>query len=162
MTLRTFPILLSTMRPSWKKRVAEVWPYATTVTTVMFTVCAVGGVFIAWQSGAKTLFGYIVALVDPSVAGIAMLAVCAVFPDVFLGSRYRLPHVLSLPTLYLVLIFGIKAVSQSAAFALRRFEDTDRYDLIWLQPPVLIEAWIALVVVLSSIGAFSKNQPDVK
>lgn len=150
------------MRPGWKQRLIQVWPYATVVITTMFMVCALLGAFIAWQSGAKTTFGYIVAVVDPSLAAICLLLVCVVFPDVFLGKPFRIPHVFTLPALYLTLIFGSKTISQSSSSALRRFDGSDRFDLIWLRFPILIEAGFALVIVLCAIGALSKDKPDVK
>lgn len=150
------------MSSGWKSKFLAVWPYATTVTSVMFTVCAMLGAFLAWRAGAQGTLGYIIAIVDPSIAAIAMLVVCFVTPDVFVGPRFRFPHIVTMPTVYLVLVFGIKSVAMSAAPPIRRFDGADRYDMVWLRPPVLVLAWVLIVLVLSTVSAFSKDSEDVK
>ncbi len=150
------------MRRGWKKRFLDVWPYASTVTTLMFSVAAMVGAFIAWQSGADRAITYVLAIVDPSMAGIALLLTCVVLPEVFIGVHYRLPHVVALPTLYVVFVYGIKSLSNSSYSAILRFDGSNRLDLVWTQIGVLVGVWVVLCIVLSVIGALGVKQTDVK
>ena len=61
----------------------------------------------------------------------------------------------TLPTLFIVIVYAIKSLGRDSAASLRGIEGAERFDLIWLGPRVAIEAWIVLVIVLSMVGALA-------
>lgn len=150
------------MSLDWKTKLIQVWPYASTVTTVMFLCVACVGAFLTWQSGAQGTMSFMLAIVDPSMAAIVLLIVAIVLPDVFRGSQFRLPHVVSLPTLYLALVFGTKVIAQGSFSSLLRVEGAARVDLMWLQPKALILSFVVTVAILAGIGALFVQKDDVK
>jgi hypothetical protein len=148
--------------PTWFDRVKGVWPYATAVTTLMFVATSLVGGFIAWQSGADEFFSYVLAAADPAVASLGMLAVCLAKPDVFAGKRFRMPHLLTLPTLFLVIVYAIKSLGRLSAASVRRIEGAERFDLIWLDPAIVVEAWLVLVLVMVAVGVFAGERDGVE
>lgn len=139
---------------TWRQRISEVWPYATASTSLLFVTCVLVGWFVTWQSGAQKLFTYILAATDPALAALGMLFVCAVRPDVFAGKRFRLPHVVTLPFLYVLIVFAIKSLARNSESGIRRFEGAERFDLIWTDARVALQALVAMVVVMVLVGAF--------
>ena len=145
----------------WKHRVAAVWPYATATTTILFVSCVLVGWFVTWQAGTDKLFSYVLAAADPAVAAILMLVVCLARPDVYVGKRFRMPHLLTLPTLYVLIVFAIKSLARYSESGIRRIEGADRFDLIWLEPRVALQAWVVLVIVMSLVSAFFGDKDGV-
>ncbi len=148
-------------KTSWRQRIAATWPYATAITSILFASCVLFGWFVAWQAGANGFFSYVLAAADPAVAAIVMLVVCLLRSDVFSGRRFRLPHIVSLPTLYVVIVFGIKSLSSNSESGIRRIEGAERFDLIWLDYRVALQAWVALVVVMAVAGALFGEKDGV-
>lgn len=146
---------------AWKDRVAEVWPYATAATTILFVSCVLFGWFLTWQAGAHEFFSYVLAAADPAVTAILMLFVCLLQPNVFAGRRFRMPHVATLPTLFVFIVFGIKSLARNSESGLRRFEGAERFDLIWLDYRVALQAWLVLVVVMAVVSAFFGEKDSV-
>jgi hypothetical protein len=152
----------SPTKKPWKDRIAEVWPYATSSTTVLFVSCVAFGWFVSWRGGASGIFSYVLAAADPAVAAILMLVVCLLQPNVFAGRRFRLPHVATLPTLFVSIVFGIKSLARNSESGLRRFEGAERYDLIWLDHRVALQAWLVLVLVMAVLSAIIGEKDGVE
>jgi hypothetical protein len=143
---------------TWRHRVAEVWPYATAATSLLFVTCVLVGWFVTWQGGPQKPFTYILAATDPALAALGMLAICAVRPDVFAGKRFRMPHVLTLPFLYVLIVFAIKSLSRNSESGIRRFEGAERFDLIWSDARVALQALVAMAVVMALVGIVLKEK----
>ena len=141
---------------SWKEEVRAVWPYATSVSSLLFGACALVGLVSAWKSGAKGALSYVLAVTDPAFAALAMLVICVACPAVYLGDRFRFPHVLTLPTLYVAVVYGIKSLSRNSAGSLQRYEGAERSDLLWLDWHVVALAWVALVIVFFVVSALAR------
>ena len=146
---------------SWKSRVKAYWPYATSSTSILFVACVLFGWFVSWQAGASGWRSYVLAAMDPAVGALGLLAVCLLAPDVFAGKRYRMPHTLSLPTLYLALVYASKALSEFSGSGVRGVEGAGRYDLVWFNPGVILEAWAVLVVIMAMVGALAGEKEGV-
>ncbi len=127
----------------------------------MFIPCVLVGWFVTWQAGSNEFFSYVLAAADPAVTAILMLVVCLAWPDVYGGKRFRMPHVLTLPTLYIVIVFGIKSLATNSESGIRRIEGAERFDLIWLEPWVALQAWVVLVIVMSLVSAFFGEKDGV-
>jgi hypothetical protein len=147
---------------AWKSRFLSVWPYATTSTAVLFFTTAVFGSVTAWRLGAQEALSFVLAVFDPAIAAICLLFVCAVQPSVFSGARFRLPHAVSIPTVYVAIVFAIKTLSMDGGFSIQRLEGAGRLDLIWLRPGTLFGLWLALVAVFFLFGTRAKAEPDVE
>lgn len=143
---------------TWRQRLAEVWPYATATTSVLFVTCVIVGWFVTWRAGAQTGLTYILAATDPALAAIGMLLVCVAKPDVFVGSRFRLPHTLTLPFLYVLIVFAIKSLARNSESGIRRYEGADRFDLIWTDARVALQALVVMVLVMALVGAFVREK----
>lgn len=146
---------------TWSARVRESWPYATAVTTVLFATCSLVGCFVTWQAGADGLVNYVLAAADPALAAIGLMLVCVVAPDVFSGRRFRMPHVLTLPILYVFIVYAIKSLGRDSAAQLQRIEGAQRFDLIWLDHRVILEALVVLVVVMAVASVFFSEKEGV-
>lgn len=144
--------------PTWRQRLSEVWPYATATTSVLFVTCVVVGWFVTWRAGAQSTLTYILAATDPALAAIGMLLVCVAKPDVFVGNRFRLPHILTLPFLYVLIVFAIKSLARNSESGIRRFEGADRFDLIWMDARIALQALVAMVLVMGLVGAFVRQR----
>jgi hypothetical protein len=140
--------------PTWRKRLSEVWPYATATTSLLFVTCVLVGWVVTWRAGAEKAFTYVLAATDPALAALGMLLVCAAKPDVFSGRRFRLPHTLTLPFLFVLIVFAIKSMARNSESGIRRFEGADRFDLIWSDARIAVQALVAMVVVMALIGLF--------
>ena len=142
-------------RPSqWSTDLKAVWPYAASSTILLFFTACLAGWFVAWQSGAMSLNSYVLAAADPALAALAMMLVCAARPAVFSGRRYRLPHTLTLPTLYMGVIIAAKLLGQEAGTTIQQYRGVGRFDLIWLSANMVFLVWIGTVVLFGAVGAF--------
>jgi hypothetical protein len=116
------------------------------------------GWIVTWRGGAQAAFTYILAATDPALAALGMLLVCAAKPEVFAGKRFRLPHVLTLPFLYVMIVFAIKSLARNSESGIRRYEGADRFDLIWTDARIAVQAMVAMVVVMALVGAFVREK----
>lgn len=143
----------STDAKSWKEELLEVWQYATTVTTLLFATASLTAWFVTWQAGSDNPFGYVLAAVDPAIAAMVMLLVCALRPAVFSGRPFAFPHMFTLPLLFMSVVYGFKLLGRDAA-TVQRIEGVYRFDLIWLDTDKVLVVLGGMIVVMSAIGAF--------
>ena len=142
----------------WSTDLQAVWHYAAASTILLFFTACLAGWFVAWQSGATSFHSYVLAAADPALAALAMMLVCAAQPAVFCGSRYRLPHTLTLPTLYMGVIVAAKLFGRATGTTIQQQRGVGRFDLIWLNADTVFLVWIATVVLLGVIGAFVADE----
>lgn len=138
----------------WLTDLKAVWPYATSTTILLFGGACIAGWIVPWQDGADSLNSYVLAVADPALAALCMMLVCLARPAVFVGRRFRLPHTLTLPTLYMGVIVSAKLLGREAGTSIEQFAGIGRYDLIWLTTDVALPVWIGSVVLFGVIGAF--------
>ena len=142
-------------KPSqWLTDLKAVWPYAASSTILLFFTACLAGWFVAWQDGAESFNSYVLAAADPALAALAMMLVCATQPAVFSGRRYRLPHTLTLPTLYMGVIVAGKLLGRATGTTIQQYRDVGRFDLIWLSANTVFLVWIGTVVLFGVVGAF--------
>ena len=137
----------------WKEELKEVWPYATAVTTLLFSTASITACFVTWQTGPENPFSYVLAVVDPALAALVMILTCVLRPAVFSGGPFAFPHMLTLPTLYMAVVYGFKLLGRDAA-TVQRIEGVGRFDLIWLDTRMVLVVFIGMIVVMSAVGAF--------
>ena len=107
-------------KPSqWSTDLKAVWPYAASSTILLFFTVCLAGWFVAWQDGASRFNSYVLAAADPALAALTMMVVCAARPAVFSGRRFRLPHTLTLPTLYMGVIVAAKLLGREAGMTIQ-------------------------------------------
>lgn len=142
-------------RPSqWSTDLKAVWPYAASSTILLFGTACLAGWFVTWQRGGPNFNSYVLAAADPALAALAMMLVCAAQPAVFSGRRYRLPHTLTLPTLYMGVIVAAKLLGREAGTTIQQYPGVGRFDLIWLSTEMVFLVWIGTVVLFGVVGAF--------
>ncbi|HXH62387.1 MAG TPA: hypothetical protein VNI20_13650 [Fimbriimonadaceae bacterium] len=149
---------------SWRAKVAERWPYAASVVAVLMFTSMLVGAFVTWQAGGSRLLSFVLAFVDPVLAATLMLALCMVVPELYAGGRFRFPHFVTLPSIYVGTIFMLKSLARVSTTEIQRIEGARRFDSLWSSPRVLLWDWVLLVVILWIIGSLSVMQPseDVK
>lgn len=139
----------------WFTDLKAVWPYATSTTILLFGSACLTGWFVSWQNGAAAgLNSYVLAAADPALAALCMMLICLARPAVYTGRRFRLPHTLTLPTLYMGVIVSAKLLGREAGTSIEQYAGVGRYDLIWLAPVVVVPLWVGTVVLFGAIGAF--------
>lgn len=92
-------------------------------------------------------------MLDPALATLAFLVVSVLSPSVLAGKRFSLIHSLTVPTLFMALVYGIKSLGRYAPSNMQRIEDAVRSDLVWLNLEIVFEAWIVLVLVFLFVSA---------
>ena len=150
------------MGDTWASRLRSVWPYAVFASVFCFLSTGAVGAFIAWRGGASDSVSFALALLDPALATLAFLGVSVATPTVFVGKPYNLAHALSLPTVFLCLIYGIKSMGRFSGANAQRIEDALRTDLIWLNPSAIFQAWLVTVLVFLLIGTVADRGRDVE
>jgi len=143
----------------WKHEVQAVWPYVTASTALMFVVCAAVGLVFSWRNGAQGSLSYVLATADPALAAITTLALGLFYPALFVGRRFWLPHVLTLPTVYVSVIFAVKTIAQTSSSAIQGVEGAGRFDLLWTEPVVVAVAWVAAAAAFGIVGVLSRPRP---
>jgi hypothetical protein len=150
------------MGDTWASRLRSVWPYAVFASVLCFLSTGGVGAFVAWRGGASDSLSFALALLDPALATLAFLGVSVAVPTVFVGKPYNLVHALTLPTVFLSLIYGIKSMGRFSGANAQRIEDALRTDLMWLVPAVVFQAWIVTVLVFLFVGAVVPKGGDVE
>ena len=150
----------STDVKSWKEELKEVWPYAISVTTLLFFTASMTAWFVTWQIGPKHPFGYVLAIIDPALTAVIMIVMCVLRPAVFSGRPFAFPHMFTLPLLYMAVVYGIKLMGRDAA-TVQRLDLVEPFDLIWLDTNRVLVVFVGMVVVMSAVGAF-KSKPALR
>lgn len=134
------------------------WLYAALTATVLFAVAAFCGVFVAWQNGADSTWGYMLGVVDPALVAILMFLSCVVAPGAYLGRAFRGVHVVTLPTLFVSGVAAMKIVGGQSLSIVRRFENVQRFDLIWTNWKFLFIVWGIMCLTIALLGVFRVGQ----
>lgn len=137
----------------WRKDVRRAWPYASIVAIILFAVGSFSVAFVAWQNGADSFLGYLLGIVDPALVATLMIASCLVAPGAYLGRSFRGVHVLTLPTLFVGGVAAIKIVGGQTPSIVRRYEDVQRFDLIWTNWKFLLIVWCIMCLTIALLGA---------
>jgi hypothetical protein len=124
----------------------------------MFAVCACVGLAYSWRSGAQGSLSYVLATADPAMAAIVTLLLGLLYPAVFVGRRFGLPHALTLPAVFVAIVFAIKSIAQTSASAIQGVEGAERFDLLWAQPGVAAVAWATAAVAMGTIGVLTRTR----
>ena len=128
---------------------------------ILFAVGAFSVTFVAWQNGANSALGYLLGIVDPALVATLMIASCLVAPGAFLGTSFRGVHILTLPTLFVSGVAAMKIVGSQTPWIVRRYEDVQRFDLIWTNWKFLLIVWGIMCLTLAMLGALRFRQvPD--
>ena len=127
--------------------------YAALIAAILFAVAAFCGAFVAWQNGANTASGYLLGIVDPALVSILMFLSCVVAPGAYLGSAFRGVHVVTLPTLFVSGVAAVKIIGSQTPSIVRRFDNVQRFDLIWSNWKFLFIVWGVMCLTIALLGA---------
>ena len=137
----------------WIQEVGKTWPYAALSAIILFAVAAFCALFVVWQNGASSVWGFVLGVVDPALIAVLMILSCIVAPGAFLGNAFKGVHVITLPTLFVCGVAAMKIVEGQTPSAMRRFGDVQRFDLIWTNWRFLLVVWGIMCLTLVMLGA---------
>jgi cell division protein FtsW (lipid II flippase) len=119
---------------------------------------AIGAVALLWH-GAFAALSFLLVLIDPAgTTGVLAILILA-FPDIIGGARLRWPVPITLPLLYVALLFTGKAVFDGPLNPVLRVGDAQRWDRIWLDPAALAVLAVIQVIALSAICRSRRRAP---
>lgn len=140
--------------------IAKNWPYAASTAFMLLAVSACVGLFVTWQAGGRTFGSYVLSTLDPMLASVSMLLLCLVAPNVYSGRRFKLPHVVAHPTIFVAAIYALKVLARSSATDLQGIEGARRFDAVWLDPKLLLWTWVLLALAGWITGALLPDEGD--
>ena len=145
---------MTNKRTGWFQIVRAQWSYFSALgAAFLFTSYALAG-FVTWQNGAQSIFEYVLAFMDPSLGAVAFLALSALVPSLTMGKQFSLIHAATLPTVYLALVVVLKSALGNTFDSLQRFEELERFDLMWTNAKFVLGVWLALFLVMLTCLAF--------
>ena len=142
----------------WSQEVRKAWPYATQTAMILFAVAAFSAAFVAWQNGAQSTLGYVLGVVDPALVATLMIVSCVFAPGAYLGSAFRGVHVVTLPTLFVSGVAAMKIIGSQTPSIVRRFDNVQRFDLIWTNWKFLFIVWGIMCLTIALLGALRYSQ----
>ncbi len=129
---------------------------ALNLSITLFIVAAGCACFLAWQSGARDPLAYVLASANPALASVLLLAAGVFRPALFPSAHLEFPQNVTLPVVYMGLLWATKALEGQTPLALQRLPDVPRYDQVWNSPYFAMGVAFVQFLVLSFLLALGR------